>query len=807
MKLQFIKNAPQRVANSRPLPLKQVEAIILYGKPEQRAKVVDKILPSAYGLALNQTTHYLLLSVIEKCESVDRVKLLYSIRRKILDLSISPVGNKIIQKLLELVPKRQRVEMAECYVLNAEEDEFKKLCMHSFGNHVAQKMMEYKECVEVLESALLKDLPLLCSHEYGMRVVDSYIQNTKDGWKNVVEAVLRVDSEKLVTDVEDGEEEEGVLDEATSKQLDEGLYKLFQKTSESMVICSLLRYPLTPLALKDAICAHLSAMVPDYLTPEQTALESKKNDEERKRAVKGNPSEKEDSFALPDFGTGTGHSKKRLAARGNGHGEEGDATYTPRHVHTFREMLEYGTVTHRRLLWSSFSSTGEGRDTSSEDGAPPSSVIQQLIKDKRVVSVAVFAVRFYETCRKVFLNAMLQTVSSSSASPATEEKTIKAPQGVGKVTRTLNEVAQDPVATLVLRAIIEEDSSLLTEKQRSDLVAKDAVRTLAKNPVSSPVLQRLINADTSGVTAEKVLRALQGELPEMVLDGSATYVVQCSLLRVDPTRKAEWSKCVLRALGNLKDTLSYAQGSHVLQKVVSCMDDNGVRAVVKQLIKLAQSGEQGEGVEVDKNSVSTSAPQKKRCPTVEKDEEERSEEEEKKKKKPAKLTTKEQQEINRKKHYSVVSDAILSYATHAHACYVIQALLMETRNRQMDAERRLLMNELKPYVFELAISPWSGRVVLDAMLLAGTAELKASIKNVVFLKAEAWLTEGGTSGKGKQGSGGSSGSVDPTIRHILKRQREASKEGRTEKKSSENNSEESRAPSTKRKKLYRTLKK
>lgn len=802
MKLQFIKNAPQRVANSRPLPLKQVEAIILYGKPEQRAKVVEKILPNAYGLALNQTTHYLLMSLIEKCEIVDRVKLLYSIRRKILDLSISPVGNKIIQKLIELLPKRQRVEIAECYVLNVEEDEFKNLCLHSFGNHVAQKLMEFKESADVLEPAMLKYLPILASHEYGMRVVDSYIQNTKSGWMNVVDIVLGVDSEKLITDDGNQEEGEGVLqDEILSTQLDKALYHLFQKNSESMVICSLLRHPLTPVALKDAICAHLSSMAVEYLAPEIMA--SAKREEETKDLGKERSAScnNADAFRLPDFGNAAGEKPVKFGK--DVHGKEEDAARTPRHIHTFRDMFEYGTVEHRRLLWNSFSSPEEEE---AGDSNPKKNIstnlIDKLVTDKRVVSVAVMAARFYKPSRSVLLHSLLQVPSSSISQQAEEEKRVdrkKSPKS-----RTLNEIAKDPVGTHVLRALIEEDSSFMDEKEKNSLLGKAVIRNLSKNPVSSPVLQRLIEADTCGAVAEKVLRAIQSELDDFVFDGSATYVVQCALSRVDATQKAEWSKRVLKSLGNLKNALSFSQGSHVLQKVVQCMDDDGVRTVVKKLIKLAQSGE--ENAPDEKNESKLDSTSKKRGEKASLHDEESDADE--KQKKRTTLTTREQRELNRKKHYSVLSNAILSYATHVHACYVIQALLMETRNRQLDAERRLLMNELKPYVFELAIAPWSGRIVLDAMLLSGSAELKATIKNVVFLKAESWLTEGGGSGKNKKtGSGGGESAIDPTMRHILKRQREMTEETPAEKKASTSTSEESHKPTRKKRNFFQRLKK
>lgn len=800
MKLQFIKNAPQRVASSRPLPLKQVEAIILYGKPEQHAKVVEKILPNAYGLALNQTTHYLLLSLIDKCATVDRVKLLYSIRRKILDLSISPVGNKVIQKLVELLPKRQRTEIAECFTLNVEDDEFKKLCIHPFGNHVAQKMMEINECVEVLESSFLKVLPALCSHEYGMRVVDTYIQSTDKGWKNVVEVIFGIDSDLLVM-TEEGQE--GVLPDQISKDLDMALNKLFQRSSESMVICSLLRHPLTPLALKDAICAHLSAMAPQYLTPKNAALQSFKagkpdNSTKAKKSCK-----EEEAFGIPDFGTEESRQQQKkvhTAATDS----ENDKVDNPRHVHTFREMLEYGSNVHRQLLWNALSSKNEeGEMDAISASCASSAIVEKLISDKRVVSIAVAAVHFYEPSRRVLLNAILQRPSPTT--PSNKEETLTKANGKEKVApaRTLAEVAQDAVATHILRALIEEDVSLFDEGKLATLIGKDVTSLLAKNPVSSPVLQRLIEADSTGKIASRVFRAIQSDLSGLVFDTSATYVVQLLLSSADAGRKMEWSKIIFKALGTLKDALSYSQGSHVLQKVISCMDDNAVRGVVRELLQSSRDEEDAEM----KNAENLNDRSKKSVEAVESesssDESDRSiatEEE----KNAGPLSSKTKRELNKKKHYSISSNAIISYATHSHACFVIQALIMETRNRQLEEERRLLMNELKPFVFELAISPWAGRVVLDAMLVAGSAELKASIKNVVFLKAESWLTERGGSGKHKSGD---HKSVDPTIRHILKRQRDTSKGDAEKKKASISTDGQLSTPPLKKRKLHQRIKK
>lgn len=681
VKLHFLKNAPQRVANARPLPLKQVEAIVLYGKPEQRAKVVEKLLPNAYGLALNSTTHHVLMALLDRCDNMDRVKLLYNLRQKMGDLTLSAVGNKVVQKLLDHLPKRQRSEIAQSFVLNAEEDELKLLCQHPFGNHVAQKMMEFKECVEILEPFLKPQLRTLAAHSYGMRVLNKYIHLTENGWKLFVEEVLGVTVESV--------EYDDSITEEVSKTLDASISALFRSSSESMAICALIAHPFVPLPVKDAICAHLAEYVEDYITPSKIT----------------NPEEK-DPFALPDFSSTPKKSEKKVSDQP-----------TPLHVHTYCSLFENGTEEQRELLWSCI--------------VEKEAVVQAILTTKKVTSISLAAVRFHEGSRSFIYKSLCKG-------------------------RSLADVSADPIATLILRAFIEVDSSKIPKKDLTALLSGD-LTDLAKNPLSSPVLQKLIEIDPQGRTAKSIFNKIKADLPELVQHTSGSFLVQSVLLGGSEELRAEIVSSVLEALGELKDAISYAQGSRVLQKALVHAPDDVIVSLVQQLKKSAE--QHAEKVVAMKDEEGTF------------DAEEEKEDEEK-----PEVSRSEQRKLNQQKHYHVRSDAILSYATHAHACYVIQTLLLETRKRQLEEERRWMMNELKPFVFDLAISPWAGRVVLDAMLEIGSAELKAAIMNVVFLKAEAWLSEGAPKGKRVQ----QNTLADPTIRHILKRKREENQQEKNE---------------------------
>ncbi|CCW62825.1 unnamed protein product [Phytomonas sp. EM1] len=259
---------------------------------------------------------------------------------------------------------------------------------------------------------------------------------------------------------------------------------------------------------------------------------------------------------------------------------------------------------------------------------------------------------------------------------------------------------------------------------------------------------------------------------------SASYLIQ-SLLQFAPAEVRE--KMVREDLlpvftANLRETLAHAQGSRVMQKLLAYATDEAVVEVVKRLIRDAEAAvaveqeEEAEGSDSDQEE----APQRQ------------------------KLSPMAQRALNRSRHYDIQSSAIISYALHQHACYVIRSLLHETRSRKLDQERKLLMNELKPHVFNLAVSPWAGRVVLDAMMEAGSEQLAKAIKNVVFLKAEAWLSQVSEERK-KKGSG-----VDPTVRAILQEQRKRAREG--DDTIVESNHEKS-APKKKSRQIHRTLKK
>jgi len=421
-------------------------------------------------------------------------------------------------------------------------------------------------------------------------------------------------------------------------------------------------------------------------------------------------SKDEDEFALPDFSSSSSKAKS------------GSST---KHIHSYCSLMECGTDGQREMLWGEFTSD--------------STFIPTLMSGKATAPAMVAAIRHFPGCRKDVLKLLLTK-------------------------RTLRDVAMDPVLTLLLRAIIEVDASLLSPSDVKTLMKRAA--ELAKSPIGSPVLQKLTESDPSGRIAGLIFAAIKESLEELVRDGCGSYLVQAVLLGAAEDQRKAIVKDVMEALGDLQDSLSYPQGSRVLQRSLAYAEDDVIISLVNQLVSKAEEereGQEGDDEEDDEEG-----------------DDEEGEESEEKPEEETTLTRKEQKDLNRKKHYHVSSKALFSYATHAHACYVIQALLLETRKRQLTKERVRLMGELKPFVFDLSVSPWAGRIVLEAMLLVGSNELKVAIKNVVFLKAEAWLTDGPDK-KGKKSK--QQGTVDPTLRGIMKRSRDEGEDEKAEAKS------------------------
>ncbi|KAK7199781.1 pumilio/PUF RNA binding protein 7 [Novymonas esmeraldas] len=782
MKLDFLKNPAQRIATGKSLPLKQVEAIVLYGKPAQRAKVVQKLLPAVYGLSLNKTTHHILLTLLDHCDNMDRVKLLYHVRRKLLDLAQSPVGNSVLQRMLERVPLRQKKDIAEAFVLNVDEDEFRRLCEHPFGNHVAQKLMEVPECVEMVLPFFLPHLTSLSRHPYGMRVVAKYVESVADGCSKTVEALFPTCA------AADPEGDEAAV--AASDALDKAVLTLFRTAEESMVLTALLRHIRTPIEVKDAIAAHLSEYAADYLLP-STAAAAK---------LTGGAQAAEEEFGLPDFGDGASAAKPTSASAS-----------TPANVHVYCAVLEHGDDVQRADVWAALSANAD--------------ILHAITHVKGAVLVGVAAVRFVEAARGTLYAAMLQstaapaqpgapTAGSAVAAPpadaaaasATPEKTTpkkskkkaadeqptSAPaSGSDAVRACIVDVATNPVQSVLLRAFVEVARDMVSEKD-AKVLFDDAV-TLAQNSVSSPVLQRLVETDLSGACASALLAVLlpSSSFQSLVTHPAASFLLQ-SILQFAPeeTRAPLVEALSSYYAAHLHDALSYAQGSRVMQKLLAYAPDATVVQTVNQLISAATKEEEAEEAEEAKADASDT---------------EKSDDDGEDAAAEAKpVSRKEQRELNRAKHYEVRSHALVSYALHTHACYVVQALLREVRTRQLDRERRLLMNELKPHVFDLAVSPWAGRVVLDAMMLMGSAQLADAMKNVAFLRAEEWLSDV-SEDKKRRGNG-----VDPTQRIMLKRQREEIEKGVEAKKAGDGSAAAASsvgAPAQKKKKIFRSMKK
>ncbi|KAG5470991.1 hypothetical protein CUR178_02298 [Leishmania enriettii] len=775
VRLDFLKNTAQRVATGKSLPLRQVEAMVLYGKPAQRAKVVQKLLPAVYGLSLNKTTHHVLLTLLDHCDNMDRVNMLYHVRKKLLDLAQSPVGNAVLQRMLEKVPMRQKKDIAEAFVLNVDEDEFKRLCEHPFGNHVAQKLMEVPECVEMVLPRFLPHLAKLSLHPYGMRVVAKYIECIADGCSNAVEALFPSYAEA------DPEGNEAAV--AASDALDKAVLSLFRSAEESLVLTALLRHIRTPVEVKDAITAHVSEYAADYLL-HASALH---DGAARKCGGDG------EDCGLPDFGTGSSSTTGSAASAG------------PANVHLYCAVLEHGDDVQRAEVWASLSANAN--------------ILHAITHTKGAVLVGVAAVRFVEAARTVLFDALLLPATSAAQSNgdqagsstvcAADTSKSSKPDKKGSKKKAMNsdgaepfsikgaarssiiDVATDPVRSVLLRTFVEVARDTMAQKD-IQLLVEQAV-ALAQNAVSSPVLQKLVETDLTGGFAKAILAVLltSTEFTSLVTHSSASFLLQ-SILQFSPE---EVRAPLVEALSSyyaehLHEALSYAQGSHVMQKLLAYAPDVTVVQTVNQLISEATKEEEMMDAQRTQDGYSDQGYEEEAADTEETTE-------------AKKLSRKEQRELNQAKHYKVLSHALVSYALHTHACYVVRALLREVRTRQLNRERKLLMNELKPHVFELAVSPWAGRVVLDTMMTLGSTQLADAMRNVAFMRAEEWLSEVSEEKK-RRGNG-----VDPTLRNIMKRQREEIEKGVESRKDAEESisAEGKGAPAHKKKKLFRSMKK
>ena len=700
MNLKFLNNPSQRVATGKSLPLKQLEAIVFYGTPEQRAKVVAKVLPQSYVLSLNKATHHILLSILSQCDNLVRANMLYHLRRKINDMARSPCGNVLVQKLLEFLPNAQRKEIAESFVLNVEPEELEELCKHAFGNHVAQALLEYPASADVVLEHLEPLLTRLAVHPMGDRVVAKVIDHVADGASIVVKALFPggVDDEMSLLD------------------------DIMNNMSESHVISALLKHHSVPAEVKDGIIASLIENA-DKLTSTTPKDSNKKG----KDAL---------SYAEPDFISGGnkkkgGASSSRQLAEGSDEADGGAKEATPyKHIFAFVSAIQYGDDVQRKELYDAFLSK-----------------MQTFCATKGLVQIPIAFLKYATDAIPQCQTGILASLFPSSAAQPTPSKKGKSSAAAAPSAAATDVVdaAIDSVKTLVLRAALE--LRLLVDPSHTQPLI-NAGKELAVSPSGGPVLQRLVEFgdDTNrAALCKKVLPSIADG--SFVQDPCASFLVQAFLEHSSGKTRQQIVDAVLESLaGDPHKALATAQGSRVLQKLVAYAPDETVAEFVDAVL---------EGEEDDEDHAEEQEEEAEEGEAEAAAEGEAVAEE-------STLTRSQLRAINKKKHYAIRDKRLFSYATHHNACYAVQALLRETKSRQLESHRKRLMNSLKPYVFDLAVSPWAGRLVLDLMLLSGSTELKAAIKNVVFMRAESWLSDVPEGAHGKK-----MGSMTPTMKRAL----------------------------------------
>lgn len=748
MNLKFLNNPSQRIATGKSLPLKQLEAIVAYGTAEQRAKVVAKVLPQTYTLSLHKSTHHILTTILIHCDNLVRTQMLYHLRRKLNDMARSPVGNVLLQQLLDYLPNIQRKEIAEAFVLNAEEGELETLAKHPFGNHVAQKLLEFPASADVIVDKLQPMIQRLVLHPTGQRIVAKLVENVEGGYAMVCSALFPSG---------------GATDDEMSS-----LEDILRGVQESLVLSALLKHPSVSSDIKDGIIACLLENVAEF-----TALDGGASLKEKQGSSAKKPSAA--SYAEPDFISGKSFTPARRhnddeSAVG---AEEETSASQFRHSFAYASALEYGDDAQRKELYAAL------KDKLAQFSVTKGQVVILLAMFK--FAAAAVATAQSDVVTALFLSSSNGT--SEEQPPAQTPASAKKKGGSKKSAPAAADeedaasVALHPVKTVALRAVLEMSGTSILGKNRVQQLVS-ASKALAVSAIGGPVLQRLVEFGANEIRA-KVFEQIEDEVETLAVDPCGSFLIQQLIEYSEGDLKENVVKAAVDCLcADPHKSLDTAQGSRTLQKLVAYASDDTVKSVVDAIL----AGEEDEDEEG----------------------EEEAEEAEEGAEEQVQLSRREQREANRKKHYKIRDRRLLSYAVHNHACFAVQALLREVKSRQLDSHRKRLMNSLKPYVFDLAVSPWAGRIVLDVLIASGSTELKAAIKNVVYMKAEGWLSDVPAHAKGQAG-------LDPTMRQTLRRGREDNNKdrGQDAKKSRTENSNASEAPAAKKpaKKLFRSLKK
>ena len=643
--LKFLNNTSQRLATNRALPTRQLEAIIRYGTAAQRAKAIEKIIPQAFSLSINNATHHVVLTVLEKCDNLVRTELLFSLRKKIADMSRMKVANQVLRAILTNVPPMQQREIAEAFTINTDEEELLDVCRHEVGNHLIQKLLELPAAAAVLKPKLEPHILSLVSHPVGQHVVAVLINSVEDGAIMVAEALCPGG---------DGD--------------DEVLGMIVDTMEETAVLCALLKSDLVSVGVKEAIERVVLEKLGTLLSLE------KKSDAEADDA---------DDELEPSFGPATKVQNQRNVKEASG-----------RHNFLISACLENPTSNEQRAaLWKAIVESG---------------LLAQLCATKGQNGIVCSMVR----------------VSTSASQRAA---LVKAVLGTDS---TIKDAACHPRRTIVVRALIETHIGEIASHVKC-LV--ENVKEIAEHPVGSPVVQRVAEFGDDAIKKRLVAAFTASDISTLCVHPVATYFFQQLLEACDEGDREKICNAVLAATTNLREALSTAAGSRVLQKAVSYGSDNIVTKVSRRLEKAADMESEG------------------------KDYRDMTEEE----KKEADNKIKRLNKSERRDAFGPVQgdDALLAFSLHPHACFVVESILKETKRRGLEPQRKRLMNALKPHVFDLAVSPWAGRIVLEQMMVTGSKELQSAIKDVVFLKAEAWLSVAPI----KEGAG-----LDPTTKKALR---------------------------------------
>ena len=280
--------------------------------------------------------------------------------------------------------------------------------------------------------------------------------------------------------------------------------------------------------------------------------------------------------------------------------------------------------------------------------------------------------------------------------------------------------ARHPYRSVVIRAAANFDN-VLSEQQIKQLVDASSSEDLAASPQLAVVVQHLLRANSS--QKAQLLATVYPHFGAWITHPVGSHVVQAALEGSDPNENVEINTLAFPPVSRKQlvdivldafDTAIYDKfGTYVVQKAIAMSTEEQLKRFVDEFVALGAPPK----YELSPNEAMRKA--KRKRPHDEKGDDD---------------------EIEKEIPASWRLVGAFGAAMHQYACFSVAALLRHLRTFVDKTLIRKIMGPLKERVYQLSLSPQAGRVVLDAMMVVASKELRAAIKNVIYLKCENFLT-------------------------------------------------------------------